>query len=128
MDRHAGTDQRLLPTARPALIKSGDVLRCLAQRGNCGDCPQGEGCHWRQRFAHSARQLNQDCLKSADLVKFDGLLSLSLVNNFRPSATDTFSLMEHTSLMGSFGNAGNGTRRNTADNLASFEVSYPNPA
>ncbi len=65
-----------------------------------------------------------DFVKVTEGVNFDGTLSLSLVNNFRPSSTDTFTLMEYASLIGMFSNAQGGTRIPTSDNLASFEISY----
>ena len=58
------------------------------------------------------------------LVDFLGTLSLSLINDFRPTETDTFTLMEFGSAEGLFGKALNGGRLLTLDNLASFRVSY----
>ena len=65
-----------------------------------------------------------DLVKVTSFVQFVGTLSLSLINNFLPSSTDSFTLMEFASLLGTFDNAANGSRLNTSDNLASFEVTY----
>jgi hypothetical protein len=65
-----------------------------------------------------------DFVRVTNFVQFAGTLSLSLNNNFRPTATDTFTLMEFGSGSGLFGNVLNGGRLLTLDNLASFQVSY----
>jgi len=59
-----------------------------------------------------------------NFVSFLGTLSLSLTSGFLPTATDTFTLMQFSSDSGLFGNALNGGRLLTLDDLGSFEVSY----
>ncbi len=65
-----------------------------------------------------------DFVRVTNFVQFAGTLSLSLTSNFRPTAADTFTLMEFGSGSGLFGNVLNGGRLLTLDNLASFQVSY----
>ncbi len=65
-----------------------------------------------------------DFIRATNFVSFLGTLSLSLDNSFRPTAADTFTLMEFGSGSGLFDNVLNGGRLLTLDNLASFQVSY----
>ena len=68
--------------------------------------------------------VTHDSIQVTSLVEFAGTLTLRLDNNFVPRATDTFTLMEFASMLGSFGNASDGARLATQDNLASFQVDY----
>ena len=65
-----------------------------------------------------------DHVEVTSFAELAGTLSLSLDNNFVPSSNDTFTLLSADSLSGLFGNAANGTRIATTDNLGSFEVNY----
>lgn len=65
-----------------------------------------------------------DHVEVTSFVELAGTLSLSLDNNFIPSSTDSFTLLNFDSATGLFGNAVNGARLSTADNLASFQVNY----
>jgi hypothetical protein len=54
-----------------------------------------------------------------------GTLQLSLLSNFLPSPTDTFTILSTAgNLLGSFTNVPNGGRLTTTDGLGSFRVSY----
>ena len=65
-----------------------------------------------------------DFIHVTNFVSFLGTLSLSLANNFLPTAADTFTLMEFSSDSGLFDNVVNGGRLLTLDGLGSFRVSY----
>ena len=65
-----------------------------------------------------------DFIRVTNFVSFLGTLSLSLDDNFRPTASDSFTLMEFSSSSGLFDNAVNGGRLATLDGSGSFRVSY----
>ena len=67
---------------------------------------------------------NYNFIQVTNFVQFAGTLSLSLINNFVPTAADTFTLMQFGSDSGLFGSVVNGDRLLTLDGLASFQVSY----
>jgi hypothetical protein len=64
-----------------------------------------------------------DVVHVTSFAQLAGVLSLSLINHLLPDRADSFTLMKFASALGAFNNAANG-RVNTADNLASFEVTY----
>ena len=67
----------------------------------------------RMSFDLGGRQQGRhfyDYIRVTNFVSFVGTLSLSLGNNFRPTAADTFTLMEFGSGSGLFGNILNGDR------------------
>jgi hypothetical protein len=65
-----------------------------------------------------------DFMHVTNHVQFAGSLSLSLIDNFMPSLTDVFTLMEFNSAFGVFGNIFNGGWLKTLDNLGAFQVNY----
>jgi len=54
----------------------------------------------------------------------DGLLRLTLINGFVPTAAQTFTVLGSSSIQGSFSNVANGQRLMTTDGLGSFVVNY----
>jgi hypothetical protein len=65
-----------------------------------------------------------DFIHVTNFVSFLGTLSLSLDNNFRPTATDAFTVMQFGSSSGLFANVLNGGRLLTLDGSGSFRVNY----
>ena len=58
------------------------------------------------------------------IMMIDGELQLSVINNFRPSAEDVYSVLTARGLEGSFSNVATGERLPTADGGGSFVVHY----
>jgi hypothetical protein len=67
---------------------------------------------------------SHDFVSVSNGALFDGTLSLSLTGYFRPTSSETFTLMQYASMSGAFDNVGTDSRLFTDDNLASFQVSY----
>jgi hypothetical protein len=68
-----------------------------------------------------------DLLNKTDggALALNGYLTVHLINNFTPQASDTFTILAtQTALAGAFRNVASGTRLNTADNSGSFVVTY----
>jgi hypothetical protein len=65
-----------------------------------------------------------DRITVTNLVEFAGTLSLTLIDDFVPGGSDSFTLMQFGLRSGVFANAAHGARINTTDNLYSFLVSY----
>jgi len=59
-----------------------------------------------------------------NFVQFAGTLSLTLINNFLPDDSDTFTLLKFASSSGYFTNAPFAGRVSTTNGLASFAVTY----
>jgi T5SS/PEP-CTERM-associated repeat protein len=57
-------------------------------------------------------------------ANLDGLLRLTLINGFVPTAVQTFDVLDSFGITGAFSNAANGQRLTTADGLGSFVVNY----
>ena len=65
-----------------------------------------------------------DKLDSVGTVHLDGDLTLAVTDRFGPAFSDTFTIAQSMTLSGSFDNALNGDRLDTAEGLGSFVVSY----
>jgi hypothetical protein len=65
-----------------------------------------------------------DKLNVSNNVSLDGTLLLSLINNFTPNSSDTFTILNSGSVSGAFANVANGQRLFTTGNEGSFLVTY----
>jgi hypothetical protein len=61
-------------------------------------------------------------------VQFAGTLRVRLLNGYRPSSNDVFTLMTFNSSSGAFANGVDGSRIKTSDGLGSFQVGYSGTA
>ena len=66
--------------------------------------------------------IEHDFISISGNVLLDGLLELSLLDEFVPDASDTFTVLSAGSLTGFFDNATPGSRLDTVDGLGSFLV------
>ena len=67
---------------------------------------------------------DNDLVNVLGTASLSGQLQLALINGFSPGAGQTFSIMQATTLTGTFGNVANGQRVTTIDDLGSFQVHY----
>jgi len=67
---------------------------------------------------------DNDLVNVIGTASLSGQLDLALINGFSPGAGQTFSIMQATTLTGTFGNVANGQRVTTIDDLGSFQVHY----
>jgi elongation factor P hydroxylase len=75
----------------------------------------------------TAQGTTYDWLNKTDggALTLNGTLTVRLINNFVPAASDTFTIVTtQAELQGAFGNVPSGGRLNTADGTGSFRVSY----
>ena len=67
---------------------------------------------------------NHDLVNLTGQAIVNGILEISLASGFSPDPADTFTMVASDNLVGSFDNALNGQRLDTADGVGSFVVNY----
>ncbi|HEY6167522.1 MAG TPA: hypothetical protein VI454_05750 [Verrucomicrobiae bacterium] len=131
-----GFSNNLVISTNASLIGTGTILGSVTNFGTigAGTSPGSLRINGDLRLQASARMsfelgglipTNQyDQIVVTNLVQFAGILSLTLINNFLPNASDSFTLFKFASTSGSFTNTPNGSRVDLTNHLANFVVTY----